>query len=964
MRTDPGFSPRFLRRGLAWWAALLAAGVLAAADPALAPVRIMPVGDSITEGGATFSNYRPLLAEKLRAAGIAFEFVGTRGTAGLRHEGYGGKNVEFLATQVPAHFAANPADIVLLHAGHNHFVDEQPIPGILAATERLITAFRTANPGVVVLLARVIPAGKLPKYSYIPELNTALDRLAAQLHTPAQPVISVDQAAAFDWRSDTIADLVHPNATGAAKMAAQWFDALQRVFAARPPAVTWDSPSADARGSMPLGNGDLALNAWVEPSGDLLFYLGKTDSWEDNSRLAKLGLIRVRFTPALPTATGAFRQTLDPARGELIVRAGATSVKLWVDAHHPAAHVEVASADPIAATASFELWRTQSAALPSIESSDVLLDRSLPTKQIAPTIVEPDTVLRDFPEGVGWFHHNTKSVGPVETMRHQDLLGAPWRDPILHRTFGAVIRSPGATRSGDQALTRTPATSHHFAVYALTQHPSSPADWLSALRATLARTESTDLAPRYAAHLAWWREFWSRSHLAITPRAGAKDPAAPTDVARGYALQRFITACAGRGAFPIKFNGSLFTVPWPKQPGDADYRRWGPGYWWQNTRLPYAPLCTSGDFDLLQPFYQLYARDLLAISRHRTERYFGFKDAAYLPEVMYFWGAVFAETYGRETTAAQRADKLQTSGWHKREWVAGLELAAMLLDYFDHTGDTRFVRDTLLPAALPVLRFFDHYYKPGADGRLVMQPSQALETWWDTTNPMPEVAGLHAVTARLLALPPTLLAAADRSYLTALSKKIPPLPTRIVDGVTMLAAADRFGPKKSNVENPELYAVFPFRLVSFEKPNAALGIEALKRRTDRGAHGWRHEDIFMAYLGLADEARDYVVQRARKKDPACRFPAFWGPNYDWTPDQCHGGVLMRATQAMLLQSEGEKIFLFPAWPADWDTDFKLHAPRQTVVEGTLRDGRLVALKVTPESRRQDLVIPPAFMTAP
>jgi hypothetical protein len=73
---------------------------------------------------------------------------------------------------------------------------------------------------------------------------------------------------------------------------------------------------------------------------------------------------------------------------------------------------------------------------------------------------------------------------------------------------------------------------------------------------------------------------------------------------------------------------------------------------------------------------------------------------------------------------------------------------------------------------------------------------------------------------------------------------------------------------------------------------------------------------------------------------------------------------MRATQAMLLQSEGEKIFLFPAWPADWDADFKLHAPHQTVVEGTLRDGRLVALKVTPESRRKDLVIPPAFTTAP
>jgi hypothetical protein len=112
----------------------------------------------------------------------------------------------------------------------------------------------------------------------------------------------------------------------------------------------------------------------------------------------------------------------------------------------------------------------------------------------------------------------------------------------------------------------------------------------------------------------------------------------------------------------------------------------------------------------------------------------------------------------------------------------------------------------------------------------------------------------------------------------------------------------------------------------------------------------------MAYLGLADEARDYVVQRARKKDPACRFPAFWGPNYDWTPDQCHGGVLMKAVQAMILQSEGDKIFLLPAWPSDWDIEFKLHAPKRTVVEGTVREGKLVNLSVTPETRRKDIVL--------
>ncbi len=88
----------------------------------------MAVGDSITEGGSAFSVYRPLLGGKLRAAGIDFEFVRSRGQDPRRHEGYGGKNIEFLSTTVPANFAKTPADVVLLHCGHNHFGIENQSP--------------------------------------------------------------------------------------------------------------------------------------------------------------------------------------------------------------------------------------------------------------------------------------------------------------------------------------------------------------------------------------------------------------------------------------------------------------------------------------------------------------------------------------------------------------------------------------------------------------------------------------------------------------------------------------------------------------------------------------------------------------------------------------------------------------------------------------------------------------------
>jgi hypothetical protein len=281
-----------------------------------------------------------------------------------------------------------------------------------------------------------------------------------------------------------------------------------------------------------------------------------------------------------------------------------------------------------------------------------------------------------------------------------------------------------------------------------------------------------------------------------------------------------------------------------------------------------------------------------------------------------------------------------------------------MLEYYSHTRDQAFLRNTLLPVSHEILAFFDEHYSLDGSGKLVMHPSQACETWWECTNPMPEVAGLHAVLGQLLQLPEALTTAAQRDFWHAMQKKVPDLPTRTMSGTAMLAPAMKFAQKR-NVENPELYAVYPFRLVALEKDNVALGIEALKHREDSGNFGWRQDDIFMAYLGLADSARQYLVGRARNSDKDSRFPAFWGPNYDWVPDQDHGSVLLKTLQAMLLQTDGKKCIVLPAWPKGWDVDFKLHAPFETTIEGKVEKGKVVRLVTVPATRRADIqVLPP------
>ena len=91
------------------------------------------------------------------------------------------------------------------------------------------------------------------------------------------------------------------------------------------------------------------------------------------------------------------------------------------------------------------------------------------------------------------------------------------------------------------------------------------------------------------------------------------------------------------------------------------------------------------------------------------------------------------------------------------------------------------------------------------------------------------------------------------------------------------------------------------------------------------------------------------------EDGPHRFPAFWGPGFDWTPDHNWGGSGMIGLQEMLAQVKDESIILFPAWPVDWNVHFKLHMPHNTTAELKLKDGKVEMLEVKPQSRLKDVV---------
>lgn len=709
-------------------------------------------------------------------------------------------------------------------------------------------------------------------------------------------------------------------------------------------------PGKSDVGSMPLGNGDICANVWVEQNGDICLYLSKADAWSEHLRLLKLGKLRVRLTPA-PVAAEQFHQELSLKDGMLHIHFedSQVNIRVWIDAKHPAAHVEISCGDEHTIMVTAEPWRTQPKLLEGMECHSSYLMYGSPE----PVWESADVLLTNQTDAIGWYHRNETSSWR-KTMDLQSLseLAGRQTDPLLHRTFGVYLTGQGMTRVNDTALTGENSTNYHIICTAYTAQTDSAEEWIKQIQKISAEVEKLDMAKVYEAHRDWWKNFWENSYIFVGNEQQGET------VTRGYILQRYLNGCAGRGCYPIKFNGSLFTMEIPENSAgktfhfDPDYRRWGGPYWFQNTRLTYWPMLAAGDFELMQPFFQMY-RDALPLVKYRTQAYYG-HGGAFFSETMCFWGTYANQDYGWDRDNKEIG--LTDNPYVRFYWSGSLELCVMMLEYAKYHRDPQFIQETLLPIATAVLEFYERHYPRDDAGKIRFAPAASLETWHHVENPLPEIVGVRTVAEGLLEFLGNDLDGNLAARFQQLVNDLPPIPMGEENCRRFLLPAEKvMDSHPENSENPELYAVFPYPLYGIGKPNLDVGLETYRRRQVKDSCGWRQDAVQAACLGLADQAREYVVQNFSDVSPDYAFPAFWGPNFDWVPDQDHGNVASLALQKMLIQQDQEKICLLPAWPREWDVKFRLRAYGNTVVEGSVANGKLEELAVTPSSREKDVI---------
>ncbi|MDR0541207.1 MAG: DUF5703 domain-containing protein [Dysgonamonadaceae bacterium] len=717
--------------------------------------------------------------------------------------------------------------------------------------------------------------------------------------------------------------------------------------------VVWNTPSKHSGESMPCGGGDVGLNVWVE-NGDILFYMARSGTFDENNTLLKQGRIRIQLSPN-PLEGEYFRQELQLEEGCIMITGKKdgiiANIRIWADVFQPVIHAETSGNTPLQAIVSYENWRYEDRLLRKNESNQNSYKwaspRGLKTKK--------DHVFFE-DNRIVFYHRNEGKTVFDATVCQQGLDSVKGQlfNPLRNLIFGGIIEAPGFRQAetadgiyGDtdykawQLASIRPLKKWSLSVRLHTAQTEDAATWKKFAQNKLVSNKKKNIE--------WWKTFWERSFIHIC----TGNDSTGFKISRNYQLFRYMLACNAMGNYPTKFNGGLFTFD-PVHVDSAyrftpDFRKWGGGtHTAQNQRLVYFPMLKSGDFDLMTPQFDFYRRNL-SNAELRSRIYWNHGGACFTEQMENF-GLPNPSEY-----AWKRPDGydpgMEYNQWLEYQWDTVLEFCFMILEKERYTGNDI---SGYIPLIESCLRFFDEHYHYlakqrgakalDANGKLVFYPGSACETYKMAYNATSTIAALHTVTSRLLELPGNYLDSTRRTYYEQFLNRLPEIHTRQIGEHTTLAPAWQWE-RINNTESPQLYPVFPWGMYGLNKPGLETAINTYHYDPDvvrfRDYKGWKQDAIWAARLGLAEEAKDLLTKKLQ--DSGQKFPAFWGPGFDWTPDHNWGGSGMIALQEMLLQIDGNNALLLPAWPAGWDVHFKLHAPYNTTIECKYRNGKIEKL---------------------
>jgi len=737
--------------------------------------------------------------------------------------------------------------------------------------------------------------------------------------------------------------------------------------------LVYDKPAPRSEAGMPVGNGRMGSLVWTAPSA-IRFQINRNDVFANSSASNNFyqrntdycggtGFVDIDFGQALFTGQD-FRQRLSCYDGLVTVEHGAlkASIMALSDEDVMAVHVEDGRPDRGAVQVDLRMLR------------DAVSHRGNHSAVSKVSVVDGYIVLTQ------QFTEDDYYCGSAVVIGVQ---GAGAQAELANESTSRLMLRPGSSP---------------FTVYIATAASFDAREDLVAAAVKKLRTaEGEGFERMLASHKTWWHHFWEKGFIQLHSADGVAD-----NVEKYYTYYLYVMASSSRGKYPTKFNGMLWST-------GGDTRQWGALYWGANQSCLYNALFASNRLDLLRPMFDMYT-DMYERCALAARQQWGSK-GIYIPETVGFDGPdSLPEDIAREMRALYLVQKpwrerstafndyaytklpylsrwnwKLDGGWHEGRWLSltkdsaafghtshilsrSAKIAYKYWLYYQYTQDTAWLRKYAYPMLKGVAEFYRHFpnVKKESDGKYHIYHVNDNEALWDGHNTVEEISAMMGIFPVVIEASGILKTdEAMRPVWQEFLSHLSPLPARVRDGKTvwMKSLAPVFHGNPEGLPDGNTMPTWYFDLCNKAAGSPLTGVaeNTFDAFFPRGITATTRVGVLSRLpiagirLGHAEVTRYLIPNQLHTEETEAMPNRMDQREGRQTTNVERLGRAAEALQEALVQSvprapgEAPVIYVFPAWPRQWDANFELLCRGDFLVSASMLHGAVSTVQITAQA---------------
>ena len=492
-----------------------------------------------------------------------------------------------------------------------------------------------------------------------------------------------------------------------------------------------------------------------------------------------------------------------------------------------------------------------------------------------------------------------------------------------------------------------------------------------------------------ASNKEWWHSFWEQSYIQIHSQDGEADY-----VNKNYIYYLYLMASASRGDYMVKFNGMLWTT-------DGDTRAWGGSYWGANQSCLYNALLAANKFELINPMFKMYSRmyESCAVSARQQwgskgiyiAETIGFKGDPEMPDSV---ASEMSELYLLKKPWEQRSQAFKDFAGSRNRWLSrwncgigngafgpvthifsrGAKIAYIYWMNYEFTQDKEWLAKSAYPMVKGIAEFYRNFpnMKKAQDGKYHIYHVNDNEPVWDGHNTVEEISSMMGILPVAIKASEILNVDSDlRPLWKELLQNLSPLPISsefpdlkgkpVTFVKSLLPVVDG---KASDLPDLNTMPVWCFDLANLETKDKEMMEIANNTFNSYFPNGINETTpagtltmlpIVGAMLGRSDAIRYLIPNQMKALNKVVldnRMDCMEGVQA-MTAERL--GRSSEALQNALCQSIPSKpgeptvIHVFPAWPKNWDAQFKLLCRGNFLVSSSFQNGEIKYVRLTSQA---------------